>query len=99
MEDLRICFDTGHAHMTCGVQPAFQTLKERVVSSHVHDNRHEKDDHLLPFDGEIDWEQTIRSFRAAGAQFPLLFEIHHYGAEVTNFARLREAMERIESIH
>ena len=98
MEDLRICFDTGHAHMTCGVQAAFQTLKERVVSTHVHDNRHEKDDHLLPFDGEIDWEQTIRSFRAAGAQFPLLFELRHHGAEVTNFARLREAMERMESI-
>jgi len=53
--DLKICFDTGHAHMTEGVRPAFATLKERVISTHVHDNRREKDEHLMPFDGEIDW--------------------------------------------
>jgi sugar phosphate isomerase/epimerase len=99
MEDLRICFDIGHAHMTCGVRPAFQTLKDRIVSTHVHDNRREKDDHLLPFDGEIDWEETIRDFRALDRQFPLILEPRQHGSEVTNFARLREVMERIESIH
>lgn len=99
MDDLKICFDTGHAHMTCGVRSAFQTLKDRVVSTHVHDNRREKDDHLLPFDGEIDWEETIRDFRAVHGQFPLIFELRQCGTEATNFARLREVMERIESIH
>jgi sugar phosphate isomerase/epimerase len=99
MDDLKICFDTGHAHMTGGVRSAFQTLKDRVVSTHVHDNRREKDDHLLPFDGEIDWEETIRDFRAVHGQFPLVFELRQYGTEGTNFARLREVMERIESIH
>jgi sugar phosphate isomerase/epimerase len=98
MDDLKICFDTGHAHMTSGVRSAFRTLKDRVVSTHLHDNRREKDDHLLPFDGDIDWEETIRDFRAADGQFPLLFELRHHGAEVANFTRLREVMERIESI-
>jgi sugar phosphate isomerase/epimerase len=99
MDDLKICFDTGHAHMTSGVQSAFRTLKDRVVSTHVHDNRREKDDHLLPFDGEIDWEETIRDFRAVHGHFPLIFELRQYGTEATNFARLGEVMERIESIH
>lgn len=98
MDDLKICFDTGHAHMGSGVQPAFQTLRDRIVSTHVHDNRREKDDHLLPFDGEIDWEQTIRDFRAADNQFPLLFELRQYESEEVDLARLREVMERMESI-
>jgi sugar phosphate isomerase/epimerase len=98
MEDLGVCFDTGHAHMTGGVRPAFQTLKDRIVSTHVHDNCHEKDDHLLPFDGEIDWQQTVRDFRTLHRQFPLVFELRQYGSEATNFPRLREVMQRIESI-
>jgi len=98
LEDLKICFDTGHAHMAGGVQPAFQTLRERIVSTHVHDNRGEKDDHALPFDGEIDWEQTVRDFRAVEGQFPILFELRNYGAELSGFNRLRAVMERFEAI-
>jgi sugar phosphate isomerase/epimerase len=98
MEDLKICFDTGHAHMTGGVRPAFQTLRDRIVSTHIHDNRREKDDHFMPFDGEIDWEQTMRDFRAVDGQFPVLFELRHYGPKLGSLTRLREVMGRIESI-
>lgn len=98
LDDLKVCFDTGHAHMAGGVQPAFQTLKERIVSTHVHDNRREKDDHLLPFDGEIDWERTMRDFRTVDGQFPILFELRHYGPELSSLARVREVMDRLEAI-
>lgn len=98
LEDLKICFDTGHAHMGEGVQSAFQTLKDRIASTHVHDNRREKDDHFLPFDGEIDWTRTIQEFRAVDGQFPVLFELRNYGPEVTTLARLREVIERFEAI-
>jgi sugar phosphate isomerase/epimerase len=96
--DLKICFDTGHAHMTGGVQPAFAVLKERILSTHVHDNRRENDDHLLPFDGEIDWEETVRDFRGVDGQFLILFEPRNYDPEVSNLARLREVMERMQAI-
>jgi sugar phosphate isomerase/epimerase len=96
--DLKICFDTGHAHMTGGVQPAFEILKERILSTHVHDNCREKDDHLLPFDGDIDWEQAVRDFRIVDGQLLILFEPRNYGPEVSNLARLREVMERMQAI-
>lgn len=98
MDDLKICFDTGHAHMTGGVRPAFLTLRDRIVSTHVHDNHREKDDHLMPFDGEIDWEQTVRDFRAVDGQFPLLFELRHYGPKLSSLARVREVIGRMEAI-
>ena len=98
LDDVKICFDTGHAHMTCGVETAFQTLRDRIVSTHVHDNRREKDDHLLPFDGEIDWEQTVREFRAVEGQFPILFELRNYGPKLSSFTRLKEVMERFQAI-
>jgi sugar phosphate isomerase/epimerase len=96
--DLKICFDTGHAHMTGGVQPAFETLKGRIVSTHVHDNCREKDDHLMPFDGEINWVETVRDFRSLDGQFPILFELHDFGPEVPALARLAEVMDRMRNI-
>ncbi len=98
-DNLRICFDTGHAHLTGGVRPAFEVLGERVASTHVHDNHSEKDDHLLPFGGDIDWNETIRDFRTREGQFPMLFELRQYGPEVSSLAHLRQVMEKIEALH
>jgi sugar phosphate isomerase/epimerase len=98
LTDLKVCFDTGHAHLASGVRAGFETLKAHIASTHVHDNRRDKDEHLLPFDGDIDWEQTIRDFRALDGQFPTLFELRDSGPESTNLQRLSKVMERIEAI-
>jgi sugar phosphate isomerase/epimerase len=96
--DLKICFDTGHAHLAGGVRPAFETLKERIVSTHVHDNRREMDDHAMPFDGDIDWNETMRCFRGVDGQFPVLFELRNYGPEVSSLPRLREVMGKLDAL-
>lgn len=98
MNDLKLCFDTGHAHMATGVEPAFQMLKDRIVSTHVNDNHHDKDDHLLPFEGGIDWAQTVRDFRSAESQFPCLFEIRNYSTALATLARVREVIEKIKAM-
>lgn len=98
LADLKICFDTGHAHMTCGVPEAFRILRAHIASTHVHDNRRAKDDHLLPFDGEINWEQTVRDFRSVDGQFPILFELRNYGPKQCGFGRLQEVMAQLEAI-
>jgi len=88
--DLKICFDTGHAHMAEGVQSAFQKLKDHIASTHVHDNNKMKDEHLLPFEGQIDWEKTICDFRGAPSQIPFLFELRDYGEDSNGLARLQD---------
>jgi sugar phosphate isomerase/epimerase len=98
MDDMKICFDTGHAHMGSGVEPAFQILKDRILSTHVNDNRHDKDDHLLPFEGGIDWVQTVRDFRSVDGQFPILFEVRNYGTALETLGRLRKVIEKMEDI-
>ncbi len=99
LSDLKFCFDTGHAHLGGGVHPAFELLKERIASTHLHDNRGEKDDHLLPFQGQIDWARTMRDFRSVeDGQFPLLFELRNYGPKAPGLAQLRDVMARLEAI-
>jgi len=36
--DIGVCFDLGHAHMASGVKESFEVLKDRIRSTHVHDN-------------------------------------------------------------
>ena len=38
LEDVGICFDAGHAHLTGGALEGLETLKERMVTAHLHDN-------------------------------------------------------------
>jgi sugar phosphate isomerase/epimerase len=74
-EDLGVCFDCGHAHMMTSVPEAFETLKGSICSTHVHDNHKDKDLHLWPGKGSIDWEQTMQLLRTAPQTPPLLLEV------------------------
>jgi sugar phosphate isomerase/epimerase len=96
--DLKVCFDAGHAHMAGGVQPAFRTLHERIAAIHVHDNHGEKDEHLLPYEGEIDWAQAVPDFRSAGGQFPILFELNAERNDPNVLARVREVTDRFDAV-
>jgi sugar phosphate isomerase/epimerase len=73
-EDVGVCFDLGHAHMLGGVEPAFEVLKDHIRSTHVHDNGGDKDAHLWPGEGSIDWPQAVALLRSAPHVPPLLVE-------------------------
>lgn len=94
-EDLGICFDTGHAHIMSSVHQAFGVMEQRIRSTHVHDNHRDRDAHLWPGDGNIDWNQTIQSLRAAPHAPALLMEIE--GQEGVNVSsKMAEAYKMLE---
>jgi sugar phosphate isomerase/epimerase len=70
--NVKLCFDTGHAHLEGGVVAGLETVRDLVVTTHVHDNRGERDDHLLPYDGTIDWNATLP---ALPSDVPFVFEL------------------------
>jgi sugar phosphate isomerase/epimerase len=67
---LRFNFDIGHAHLADGpederIEKGFAPLRELVVSAHIHDNHGDKDEHLPPYDGSIDWESAVKILKTA----------------------------------
>ncbi len=74
-DDLGVCFDVGHAHLEEGVAASFEQLKQHIRSTHLHDNQKDRDSHLWPGDGSIDWKETLALLRTAPAVPPLLMEI------------------------
>ena len=73
--DVGVCFDTGHANMMNGVMRDFETLKDMIRSTHIHDNPRDKDNHLWPGEGTIDWKETMELLHTAPHVPPLLMEI------------------------
>jgi sugar phosphate isomerase/epimerase len=93
--DVKICFDTGHAHLVEGVLPEFEALKEVVATVHLHDNHHEDDEHLMPFSGTIEWDPVLEALRGLDGKAPLLLEPRDCGPEQTGMAKVQEVIRRL----
>lgn len=63
-----ICWDVGHANISGYKQSEqMEILKGKIDVLHIHDNagKGQKDAHILPFDGSVDWEDVALGMRRA----------------------------------
>jgi len=77
LENIGVCLDLGHAHITVGVAEAIATLNARIGSVHAHDNHGLKDEHLWPGDGGIDWPAAVKALKALPAPPAIVLEVGH----------------------
>jgi sugar phosphate isomerase/epimerase len=75
LDQIGVCLDLGHAHITVGVPAAIATLGARIVQVHAHDNHGLKDEHLFPGDGTIDWPAAATSLNALAAPPAVVLEL------------------------
>jgi len=94
--NIGICLDFGHAHMDGDILDAIETVSGHLATTHVHDNRGRTDDHLVPFDGTIDWPAALTAVQKVGYDGTLLFEIVAHGSPKETLARTRKARQRME---
>jgi sugar phosphate isomerase/epimerase len=93
--DVGVCFDLGHAHMAAGVPQAFEALKDLIRTTHVHDNSGERDAHLWPGKGTINWKETLALLSTAPHVPPLVLEIE--GVEGENVSeKMAETYSELE---
>ncbi|MBE5746992.1 MAG: sugar phosphate isomerase/epimerase [Clostridiales bacterium] len=63
-EYIKACLDTGHFNVEKGdIYEAVTLLGDDLAALHIHDDRNGQDRHLLPFQGDIDWDGFIRGLR------------------------------------
>src|SRR5713226_21801 len=104
---LRFNFDIGHANLADGpaeerIEKSFAPLHELVAAVHLHDNHGDKDEHLPPFEGSIDWAGAIKTLQSASqTSLPIVLELKEKtgpdapGAS-EQLAAARKAMDRFE---
>ncbi|MDE3109467.1 MAG: sugar phosphate isomerase/epimerase [Acidobacteriota bacterium] len=93
---VKFCFDTGHAHIEGGVGPGLELMRERTITVHVHDNHGEKDEHLSPGDGTIDWDAAFAVLAGASEMPALVMELKERGAGAPSMDEIRAAFDRLE---
>jgi sugar phosphate isomerase/epimerase len=105
---LRFNFDIGHANLADGppevrLEKCFAPLKDLIAAVHLHDNHGDKDEHLLPYEGSIDWEKAVPLLTSMPAQnIPVVLELKEkFGAEAPSaqeqLAAARAAFDKFES--
>lgn len=70
------CYDTGHAK-SCGFAPDVLVGYPAPLSLHIQDNLGHGDDHLLPGDGAIAWDDVTAVLRRIGYAGDCVLEAHH----------------------
>ena len=74
-DNVGICFDCGHYHVHFNDEFDFPLFKNRIFAVHLHDNDQSDDQHLLPFDGTLDWEKVIKNLKECNYNGPITLEL------------------------
>lgn len=69
------CLDTGHARLSGDLESVIQKLSGHLKMVHINDNNGERDDHLIPGEGSIDWPWFIAALRRQQFQGGLIIEM------------------------
>jgi sugar phosphate isomerase/epimerase len=95
------CFDTGHAHIHLGVEHEFELMKDRIRSTHIHDNDGTNDIHLFPFlaeGGSIDWKRTMKLLRSRPGQYPMMLELREAAGMDPLLDKAADVRERLADL-
>lgn len=96
LHHLRFCFDIGHAHIEGGAIAGFELMRDRLVTMHIHDNNGEKDEHLPPFEGTIDWDAALSGVAKMPEPLPLVLELKEQTPGVPSIDQIRESFDKLE---
>jgi sugar phosphate isomerase/epimerase len=96
------CLDTGHAFLSRDLRTVVHKLSGHLRMLHVNDNLGDRDSHLSPGEGAIDWISLFRQLQQWNFHGPLILELSDSGEpperimERARNARtyLREIIER-----
>ena len=79
---VKYCYDSGHEHCYTVTAPFARIYGDRLFCTHLHDNFGQNkavkdggDSHLLPFDGNIDFDEVAKNLAKSGYKGSLMLEV------------------------
>ena len=73
-KNLGLCFDAGHYNAYFNRKFDFTKFKDKIFAVHLHDNNGLADQHLNPFDGEMDWKFVMGKLKESNYNGPIVLE-------------------------
>ena len=78
---VRVCLDTGHTFLGGHWHRFLAVADGKLTHVHANDNHGQRDDHLPPGDGRIDWMEIGRTLAAADFTGWAMLELHCTGGD------------------
>ncbi len=107
LDNVRFCYDLGHEHCYTVTVKWMDVFRDKLICTHIHDNygctdgkNSDPDIHLLPFEGNTDYQACIDKMDEYGYKGPLTLEVgnakyKHYSPEEF----LQTCYERVQRIN
>lgn len=75
------CWDMGHENCFTPGREYMPLFGSRLICTHIHDNSgiYNKDEHKIPFDGNIDYARKAEQLKKAGYTGTLMLEVYANG--------------------
>jgi sugar phosphate isomerase/epimerase len=93
-----ICLDLGHAFLLGDVADAIETVAEHLITTHVHDNGGKKDDHLVPFEGRVNWDVALMTLQKVGYDGTYVMELANTSTPAEVLKKAQAARARFEKL-
>jgi sugar phosphate isomerase/epimerase len=93
-----ICLDFGHAFLMGDVADTIEMVAEHLITTHVHDNSGKKDEHLVPFEGRMNWDIALMTMQKVGYDGTYLMELANTGSPAAVLEQARAVRARFEKL-
>jgi sugar phosphate isomerase/epimerase len=95
---VRCCYDCGHAAIYNLLVQEFRQMEPWLATTHIHDTTDGLDNHLLPFEGEIDWQALAAAFAHSTFDGALIIETKDETGSTAMITRAAEAAESLRGM-
>lgn len=107
LDNVRFCYDFGHEHCYTVTVPWMDIFRDKLICTHIHDNygctdgkNSDPDIHLLPFEGNTDYQRCVDKLDEYGYQGPLTLEVTNARhKDLAPEAFLKTCYERVQRIN
>ena len=92
LDNIGVCYDCGHDHCHFKDNFNFDKFKNKIMCIHIHDNHGETDEHLIPGDGNLDYDYVLSGLKRANYNSYLTLELcyrnEYLNMNINDFYRL-----------
>jgi len=84
-DNVGICWDFGHANeASLDHVKSLELIGKRLKALHVNDNNNVFDDHLMPYEGTVPWNEVMPTLKRIGYKGDFTYECTHCFAHMPN---------------
>lgn len=92
------CFDSGHATIYRRTVAEFEEMAPHLLTTHLHDSSGGKDNHLLPFSGDTDWQALAEAIARSGYAGDLIIETKDLESKADTIRAAAKAAQKLRDL-